>query len=107
MPKTGDFIDDLSKLALGAAGAAKGAQKELEIVVQQKIQNMLKREDVVPREDFEMLKDMVLKLRTELDALKKQKAPPKKPATKKTTPKKTAKKPVAKKTSSTGKSTKK
>ena len=101
MPKTGDFIDDLSKLALGAAGAAKGAQKELEILVQQKIQNMLKHEDVVPREEFEMLKDMVVKLRAELETLKKQQAP-QKPASK--IP---ARKAPAKKTSSTGKSTKK
>lgn len=106
MPKTGDFIDDLSKLALGAAGAAKGAQKELEILVQQKIQNMLKHEDVVPREEFEMLKDMVVKLRTELETLKKQQAP-KKPASKKPASKKPARKAPAKKTSSTGKSTKK
>ncbi len=106
MPKTGDFIDDLSKLALGAAGAAKGAQKELEILVQQKIQNMLKQEDVVPREEFEMLKEMVVKLRAELETLKKQQAP-KKPASKKPASKKPARKAPAKKTSSTGKSTKK
>ena len=98
---------------LGAAGAARSAQKEFETLMQEQIRKYVSSADWVPREEFDMVRDAALsaheqvKVLTEKVAqLEKQvaKKPARKPASR---PTKAAGKAAAGKASSTGKSSKK
>lgn len=84
------FVDDLSKLASGLVGTLDSMKKECDAIVRARIERLAGEFDLVPREDFEALKDMVLKLREEnadlkkrLAGLEKKKRPSKKHARKK------------------------
>lgn len=66
------LLDDLSKLATGAAGAAQGLRQEIEAMVRQRVERVIYELDLVPREEFEAVKDMARKAREENDDLKKR-----------------------------------
>jgi BMFP domain-containing protein YqiC len=87
------FLNDLSKLATGAAGAVQGMKQEVEAMVRQRMERILADLDLVPREEFEAVKDMAREARLENEALRqridaleaaaKPKAAPRKTASKK------------------------
>lgn len=64
------FLDDLSKLATGAAGALQGLRQEIETLVRQRVERVIYELDLVPREEFEAVKDMARQAREENEALK-------------------------------------
>jgi BMFP domain-containing protein YqiC len=66
------FFDDLARLANGAAGTLAGARNEVETLVKQRLEATLADLDVVPREDFEVVRDMARAAREENEALKKR-----------------------------------
>lgn len=66
------FVDDLSKLASGLVGTLDSMKKECDSIVRARIERLAGEFDLVPREDFEALKDMVLKLREENAELKQR-----------------------------------
>lgn len=66
------FLNDLSKLATGAAGAMQGMKQEVEAMVRQRVERILADLDLVPREEFEAVKDMARQAREENDALLKR-----------------------------------
>ncbi len=66
------FIDDLSKLATGLVGTLDSMKKECDSLVRARIERLAGEFDLVPREDFEVLRDMCLKLDKENKALKKR-----------------------------------
>lgn len=75
------ILDDIARLATDAAGAAQGVRREVETVVKTQIERLLRDLDVVTREEFEAVRDMAIKARTEnselkarLDALERGKA---------------------------------
>lgn len=111
------MLDDIARLAGGAASVAGGLSKQIKEEIRSRIDDMANRMDLVPREDFEKLEAMLQEARLKQEDLlkrieklegKKAKTT-KKPATKKTAPKKatTAKKTAAKKKTTAKKTAKK
>jgi BMFP domain-containing protein YqiC len=66
MPATNSrFFDELAKLMTNAAGAAQGVRKEVDTLVQAQVERVLNNLNVVKREDFDVVKDMAEKARSE------------------------------------------
>jgi BMFP domain-containing protein YqiC len=63
------FLDGLAKLFTEAAGAAQGARAEFEAFVKQRLEKLIADMDFVPREEFEAVKAMAVKARSENDRL--------------------------------------
>jgi BMFP domain-containing protein YqiC len=63
------FFDELAKLMTNAAGAAQGVRKEVDTLVQGQVERVLNNMNVVKREDFEVVKEMAEKARTENELL--------------------------------------
>ena len=66
------FFDELAKLMTNASGAAQGVRKEIDQLVQSQVERVLNNLDVVKREEFDVVKDMVEKARAENDRLAKR-----------------------------------
>lgn len=64
------LFDDLAKLATNAAGALTGVRDEFETLMRQQAERLIAQMDLVPREDFDVVRDMAQKAREENDALK-------------------------------------
>ncbi len=58
-------FDEIAKLMTGAAGAAQGMRREVEEIVRAQAERILRELDVVPREEFEAVRDMAAKAREE------------------------------------------
>ena len=70
MPETKSRLaDDLSRLFNDAAGVAGGVRREIDTLVRSQLDRLLSTMDVVTREEFEAVKEMAAKARTEADAL--------------------------------------
>jgi BMFP domain-containing protein YqiC len=63
------FFDELGKLMTDAAGAAQGAQKEMETFMRAQGEKMLAGMDLVRRDEFEAVKAMAAKARDDSEAL--------------------------------------
>jgi BMFP domain-containing protein YqiC len=63
------FFDELAKLMTNAAGAAQGVRKEVDTLVQGQVERVLNNLNVVKREEFDVVKDMAEKARSENEAL--------------------------------------
>jgi BMFP domain-containing protein YqiC len=63
------FFDELAKLMTNATGAAQGMRKEVDTLVQTQVERVLNNINVVRREDFDVVRDMAEKARTENDKL--------------------------------------
>ncbi len=50
------FLDDLAKVASGALGSVSGVKHEVEVRVQQQLEKLLARMNLVPREEFDAMK---------------------------------------------------
>ncbi len=59
------FFDEMAKFMSNAAGAAQGLRKEIDQMVQTQVERVLNNLNVVRREDFEVVRDMAEKARTE------------------------------------------
>jgi BMFP domain-containing protein YqiC len=66
---TNRFLDEFAKLMTDAAGAADGLRKEAEQVFKSQGERFLREMDVVRREEFEAVKAMAEKARTENERL--------------------------------------
>lgn len=66
---TNPFLDNVAKLMTDAAGAAQGAAREVQGIVRSQGERVLREFDVVQREEFEAVKAMASKARTENAAL--------------------------------------
>ena len=64
------FFDDMSKLMTNAMGVAQGARTEAETAMKGWIDRWLADRDFVTREDFEAVREMAIKARTENAELK-------------------------------------
>ena len=65
-------LDELAKLMTDAAGAAQGMRKEAETAFRAQAERILNKMDVVQREEFEVVKEIATKARTEAEELKKR-----------------------------------
>lgn len=63
------FLDDLAKLATGAAGALTSMRGELEASVRAWLDRRLSELDLVPRDEFEAVKEMAARARAENERL--------------------------------------
>ena len=59
------IFDELAKFMSGAAGAAQGVRKEIDQMVQTQVERVLNNLNIVRREDFDVVRDMAEKARTE------------------------------------------
>ena len=63
------FFDELGKLMTDAAGAAQGAQREMEVFMRAQGEKMLAGMDLVRRDEFEAVKAMAAKAREDSEEL--------------------------------------
>ncbi|WP_410217294.1 accessory factor UbiK family protein [Paracoccus sp. (in: a-proteobacteria)] len=64
------IFDDISKLMTNAMGVAQGARTEAETAIKSRIDRWLADRDFVTREEFEAVREMAIKARTENAELK-------------------------------------
>jgi BMFP domain-containing protein YqiC len=69
MQTSNRILDDLAKVANGAASTLSGVRSEVESFVHQQLQRLLKDADFVKREEFEVIKAVAIKARTEQEKL--------------------------------------
>ena len=63
------FLDGMARLFTDAAGAAKSVRDEIDTFVKARLEKIVADMDFVPREEFEAVKAMAAKARSENDAL--------------------------------------
>ena len=70
MQTTNKLLDDLARVASGALGVAAGMRNEVESAMRQRFARVLGDMDLISRDEFEAVKAMAAKARSEEDALK-------------------------------------
>ncbi len=94
MQTSNRLLDDLARVATGAAGALSGVRQEIEQIVRARMERFLADLDLVTREEFEAVEAMASKARSEQERLEERvaalEAQLKKAAPKKTTRRKPA-----------------
>ncbi len=70
MQTSNRFLDDLARLANGMLGVAAGFRGEIEGVMKARLQAMLADANLVPREEFEAMRDLAVKARHEQEELR-------------------------------------
>ena len=63
------ILDDVARVATGAMGAASGLKGELDAMVKRRLEGILAQMDLVPRDEFDAVKEMVARARSESEAL--------------------------------------
>jgi BMFP domain-containing protein YqiC len=63
------MFDEFARLMTGAAGAAQGIRREVEEIVRSQAERILRELDVVPREEFDAVRDMAARAREENEKL--------------------------------------
>lgn len=63
------IFDDMAKVASGTVSAFTGVRDEIDGLIRQQIERVMADLDVVPRDEFEAVKAMAVKARTEQEAL--------------------------------------
>jgi BMFP domain-containing protein YqiC len=66
------LLDDLARVAGGAFGALSGVRGEVEARLKHQFERILSEMDMVSREEFDAVKAMAVKARTEQEALEKR-----------------------------------
>jgi len=66
------FFDDLARVAAGAMGTFSGVKSEVETRIREQLERVLASMDVVSREEFEAVKAMAAKARSEQEDLQKR-----------------------------------
>ncbi|MEL6201715.1 MAG: accessory factor UbiK family protein [Pseudomonadota bacterium] len=66
------IFDDFARLMTDAAGAAKGAQREVEAMFQAQAERFMSSMDMVQREEFEAMRDLAVNAANENQTLKDQ-----------------------------------
>ncbi len=66
------LLDDLARVAGGAMGAASGVKGEMEALVRRQLERILQSMDLVGRDEFEAIKEMAAKARTEQELLEQR-----------------------------------
>ena len=66
------LLDDAARIAGGAVGTLAGAKREIETLVRQQLERMLSSLDLVTRDEFEAVREMAIKARSEQEVLAKR-----------------------------------
>ena len=72
MQTSNRILDDLARVANGAISTLVGIKNEIDALVRQRLERLLNDADVVPREEFDAVKAMAAKARTEQERLEKR-----------------------------------
>jgi BMFP domain-containing protein YqiC len=72
MSQSNRIFDDLGRLMNEAAGVADGVRREVETVVKAQAHRIVNDMELVKREDFDALRELVQVQGEEIDALRKQ-----------------------------------
>lgn len=72
MQKDNKFFEDLAKMASGAAGNLVEMGREMESAMHAQVEKILRRMQVVTREEFNAVQGMLVKCREEQEELKKR-----------------------------------
>ncbi len=72
MKKKNQFLDDVAKVAGGALSAIGGLKEEVENLVKQRVEKFINRQNLVTREEFDVVKDMLSNMQREQIILKKK-----------------------------------
>lgn len=64
------LLDDFARLMTDAAGVAQGVRKEAETAMRAQLERLMADMDVVPRDDFEAVREMAARALDEIDVLK-------------------------------------
>lgn len=95
-------FDDAARLAGGAVGTLTGIRREVEALVRQQFERLLSSMDLVTREEFDAVREMAIKARTEQEALAERLAALEGAASKKTPAKARPRKAASKSASKSG-----
>ena len=63
------ILDDVARVATGAMGAASGLKGELDAMVKRRLEGILAQMDLVRRDEFDAVKEMAARARSESEAL--------------------------------------
>ncbi|MFN3078007.1 MAG: accessory factor UbiK family protein [Alphaproteobacteria bacterium] len=66
------LLDDLARIAGGAAGALAGVKSEVEAVFRQQAERLLSGMELVSREEFEVVREMIVEARTRQEELSRR-----------------------------------
>lgn len=72
MQTSNRLFDDLARVANGAVSTLTGVKGELEAMIRHQLERLLADRDTVPREEFEAVKAMAAKARSEQEKLAKR-----------------------------------
>jgi len=72
MQTTNRFLDDLAKVANGAVSTMSGIKGEIEAMIRQRMDSIVADMDLVSRDEFDAVKAMAAKARTEQEKLEKR-----------------------------------
>jgi BMFP domain-containing protein YqiC len=70
MQSENPFLDQVAKFVTNAAGAAKGVRDEIATLVRTQGERIANDLELVPREEFEAMKAVALKARSEIETLR-------------------------------------
>ena len=70
MQKDSKLFEDLAKFASGVAGSAMDMRREVEAMIADKLERLVSRGKFVTREEFDVVKAMAEKARSENEALR-------------------------------------
>ena len=70
MQSENPFLDQVAKFVTNAAGAAKGVRDEIATLVRSQGERLANDLELVPREEFEAMKAVALKARSEIETLR-------------------------------------
>jgi BMFP domain-containing protein YqiC len=66
------ILDEIAKLVTSAAGAAKGVRDEIETLIRTQAERMIDQMDLVTREEFDVVKAMAARARSDSEKLEKR-----------------------------------
>mgnify|MGYP006187859279 FL=1 len=72
MQTRGKLFDDITKVTGGAVSTLSGLKGEVENLVRQQIERILMDANMVPRDEFEVVKAMAAKARSKQEAMEKR-----------------------------------
>jgi BMFP domain-containing protein YqiC len=72
MKNNNKFLNDIFSVASGAAGGIMDAKREMEIMVGHHVENLLKKMNLVTKEEFDTTQAMLVKARLEQKELKQR-----------------------------------
>ncbi|MGE0254289.1 MAG: accessory factor UbiK family protein [Alphaproteobacteria bacterium] len=72
MQTKGRVFDDMARVAGGAAGVVTGLRAEIEALVRGRVERLMGQFDLVPREEFEAVKELAATARREQETLAKR-----------------------------------